>query len=119
MAETMAPLSLRVAEARLLNPLIRLLRLEAADGGVLPGWAPGSHIRVQVRLPDGSLDWRHYSLVDLAGAHTVLQRVVLLGEIALRLLEPAQNVAAQRMGEGLDDVIEVVRHVLAWLCISE
>ena len=67
MAETMAPLSLRVAEARLLNPLIRLFRLEAADGGVLPGWAPGSHIRVQVRLPDGRLDWRHYSLIDLAG----------------------------------------------------
>ncbi|MDQ8017973.1 MAG: 2Fe-2S iron-sulfur cluster-binding protein [Bordetella sp.] len=62
-----ATLPLRVAETRSLNPLIRLLRLEHAEGIALPGWAPGAHIQVQVRLPDGQADWRHYSLVDLEG----------------------------------------------------
>ena len=67
MSESIAPLSLRVVEARLLNPLIRLLRLQAPDGGTLPAWEPGAHIRVRVSLPDGSRDWRHYSLIDLEG----------------------------------------------------
>ena len=67
MSESSAPMSLRVAEARLLNPLIRTFRLEAADGGPLPGWEPGSHIQVRVRLPDGRQAWRHYSLIDLSG----------------------------------------------------
>lgn len=62
-----ATLPLRVTEARLLNPLIRLLRLEHAEGAALPGWTPGAHIQVQVRLPDGQADWRHYSLIDLEG----------------------------------------------------
>ena len=59
-------LSLRVAEARMLNPLIRLLRLEAADGGALPGFTAGSHLRVLATLPDGSTDWRHYSLIHFS-----------------------------------------------------
>ena len=63
-----ATLALRVAEARQLNPLVRLLRLCADDGGALPGFAAGAHIRVQVSLPDGSTDWRHYSLIDFGTA---------------------------------------------------
>ena len=59
-------LSLRVAEARALNPLIRLLRLVAEDGGALPGFTAGAHLRVQVTLPDGKTDWRHYSLIDFS-----------------------------------------------------
>ncbi|MEO6972118.1 MAG: PDR/VanB family oxidoreductase [Rhodoferax sp.] len=59
-------LTLRVVEARLLNPLIRLFRLRAQDGSALPGFSAGAHLRVQVQLPDGSQDWRHYSLVDLS-----------------------------------------------------
>ena len=61
-----ATLSLRVTEARDLNPLIRLLRLQADDGTVLPGYTAGAHVRVQVTLPDGQTDWRHYSLVNLS-----------------------------------------------------
>jgi len=57
-------LNLRVAEARELNPLIRLLRLRADDGSQLPGFTAGAHIRVQVSLPDGKTDWRHYSLIN-------------------------------------------------------
>lgn len=60
-------LPMRVAEAQTLNPLIRMLRLSAADGGPLPAWSPGAHIKVQVTLPDGSQDWRQYSLIDLEG----------------------------------------------------
>ena len=59
-------LRLRVAEARELNPLIRLLRLRADDGSVLPSYTAGAHIRVQVELAEGTQDWRHYSLVNFA-----------------------------------------------------
>lgn len=60
-------LQVRVMRARLLNPLIRELRLRADAGVALPGFGAGAHVRVQVRLADGSTDWRHYSLVDLSG----------------------------------------------------
>jgi ferredoxin len=63
-----ATLSLRVVEARELNPLIRMLRLRADDARALPGFAAGAHIRVQVSLPDGKTDWRHYSLINFATA---------------------------------------------------
>ena len=63
-----ALLSLRVAEARDLNALIRLLRLRADDGAALPSYTAGAHLRVQVTLPDGKADWRHYSLVNLTVA---------------------------------------------------
>jgi len=59
-------LTLRVAEARALNPLIRLLRLVAQDGSALPGFTAGAHLRVQVVLPDGEADWRHYSLIEFS-----------------------------------------------------
>lgn len=67
MTSTQAPRSLvlQVKETRLLNPLIRLLRLGAADGSVLPGYQAGAHIKVQVMLPDGRVDWRQYSLINL------------------------------------------------------
>jgi len=61
-----ATLQLRIAEVRDLNPLIKRFRLRAVDGGVLPGYGAGAHIRVQVVLPDGSKDWRHYSLINFA-----------------------------------------------------
>lgn len=62
------PLSLRVARATMLNPLIREFELTLPDGGTLPGFEGGAHVRVHVRLPDGSSDWRNYSLVELSGA---------------------------------------------------
>jgi len=63
---TPAILQLRVVEARELNPLIRLVRLRADDGAVLPGFTAGAHLRVRVELPDGSTDWRHYSLINFS-----------------------------------------------------
>ncbi|MDM0024308.1 PDR/VanB family oxidoreductase [Variovorax saccharolyticus] len=59
-------LQLRVAEARELNPLIKTFTLRREDGGVLPGFAAGAHIRVRVELADGSADWRHYSLINFS-----------------------------------------------------
>jgi vanillate O-demethylase ferredoxin subunit len=61
-----ATMQLRVTEARDLNPLIRMIRLQAQDGSALPGFRAGAHVRVQVELPDGSTDWRHYSLINLS-----------------------------------------------------
>lgn len=58
-------LDLLVVEARLLNPLVKLFRLRAPDGGVLPGYSAGAHLRVRVTLAGGAVDWRHYSLVNL------------------------------------------------------
>ncbi|MEO8653489.1 MAG: PDR/VanB family oxidoreductase [Ramlibacter sp.] len=60
------PLLLRVAEARELNGLIRLLRLRADDGSVLPGYTAGAHLRMRVELPEGKTDWRHYSLINFS-----------------------------------------------------
>lgn len=57
-------LSLVVKEAQMLSPLIRLIRFGAMDGSALPGWSPGAHIQVRVRLPNGEHDWRHYSLIN-------------------------------------------------------
>lgn len=57
-------LQLRVREAETLNPMIRMLTLEAADSAPLPGYSPGAHVRIKVQLPNGSRDWRHYSLID-------------------------------------------------------
>ena len=62
--DTPATLQLRVVEARSLNPLIRMLRLAGENGSPLPGFSAGAHIRVQVSLPDGQKDWRHYSLIN-------------------------------------------------------
>lgn len=57
-------LQLVVAETDALNPFIRRIVLRAQDGGPLPGFSPGAHIRVRVRLLADLSDWRHYSLVS-------------------------------------------------------
>ena len=65
MTTTPAILHLRVTEAVALNPLIRMFRLQAADGATLPGYTAGAHLRVRVDLAGGAQDWRHYSLINL------------------------------------------------------
>lgn len=67
MTEAKADGVLQVVEARMLNPITRLIRLRHPAGEPLPAWTPGAHIKVQVALPDGTSDWRHYSLIDLKG----------------------------------------------------
>ena len=69
----MSTLSLRVVRATALNALIREFELALPDGGVLPGFDAGAHLQVQVQLPDGRADWRHYSLVELTGSAAARQ----------------------------------------------
>lgn len=64
-------LQLKVQQAQMLNPLIRQLRLSAPDGGTLPGFSAGAHIKVRVQLPDGRSDERHYSLIALDARDSV------------------------------------------------
>ncbi len=44
-----------------LSPTVREIELEPEGGA--PSWTPGSHLQVRVRLQDGRIDTRHYSLV--------------------------------------------------------
>jgi vanillate O-demethylase ferredoxin subunit len=99
---TSTTLSMRVVQARTLNPLIREFRLRADSGDTLPGFSAGSHIRVQVTLPDGSRDWRHYSLIDFSGAPeaTAAPREYL---IAVRKEDPGRGGSRfmhERLAEG-------------------
>lgn len=57
----MDELELKVVEVIEEAPMVRSFRLEPVNGDGLPGYSPGSHIRVQ--LPNG--DDRPYSLVNL------------------------------------------------------
>ena len=58
-------MQLKVKAMERLHPMIASVVLVSPDGGALPAFEPGSHVRVQVTLADGSQDWRHYSLVNL------------------------------------------------------
>jgi len=48
--------------------------------------------------------------VELAGADADLERMRLGREMPLRLLQPVQHLTAQRVGEGLEDGVEVDGH---------
>ncbi len=56
-------LALTVTGIRQLTPRIRAYELRADDWGELPPAQPGAHIEVPVRLADGSVVTRQYSLV--------------------------------------------------------
>lgn len=57
---------LRLDAVAVIHPLIRQFTWVATEGR-LPAWSPGAHVQFQVKLPDGSADWRHYSLIDGCG----------------------------------------------------
>ncbi len=57
------PLKLVVTGMRQLTPRIRAYELRAPDGSDLPPVTAGAHVSVPVRLQDGSLVTRQYSLV--------------------------------------------------------
>jgi len=59
------PLRVVLQSVRELTATIKEFCFAAADGGLLPGFAPGAHIKVgigQGEIPD---DWRAYSLINL------------------------------------------------------
>jgi ferredoxin-NADP reductase len=55
-----------ITEIEELNPMIRRLALSPCDSHALHHFTAGAHIRVQVSLPTGEADWRHYSLINLS-----------------------------------------------------
>jgi ferredoxin-NADP reductase len=58
-------LKLRVASADAPTSLIKSFTLEAQDGALLPGYAPGAHIQVEIPAADGGVaQWRSYSLIN-------------------------------------------------------
>lgn len=57
-------LSLKVEKVQHEADNIKSFRLRAMDGGCLPPFEAGSHIQVQVQLPDHTRDLRHYSLLS-------------------------------------------------------
>ncbi|MGI9327352.1 MAG: pyridoxamine 5'-phosphate oxidase family protein [Pseudomonadales bacterium] len=58
------PLSLCVSGMRQLTPSVRGFELRHANGEALPEFAPGSHIVVPLRLGNGELTDRHYSIAS-------------------------------------------------------
>lgn len=62
----MAELTLVVTEVEPVAPQIRAFRLASANGGRLPPFSAGAHLRFQLPLESG-IATRHYSLVDRAG----------------------------------------------------
>lgn len=62
----MTELELSVDEVRQLTPQIKAFILRAADGGLLPGFTAGAHLRFRLPL-NGTEAIRHYSLVDPTG----------------------------------------------------
>ena len=67
---TACAMELKIVRAESLAPDIRRLLLARADGGDLPGFEAGAHLRLRVELPDGSSKLRDYSLVDLPNGRT-------------------------------------------------
>lgn len=57
-------LPLTISGIRQLTPRIRAYELRHADGGALPAYRAGAHLRVPIMLPDGSVTSRAYSLTD-------------------------------------------------------
>lgn len=79
-----------VAEVDELTPLIRRLVLRGAHGALLPAFAAGAHIRVEVALEAGRTEWRHYSLVRRPGENPS----PACYEIAVRLEEGGRGGSA-------------------------
>ena len=56
------PLALRISGVRELTPRVRAYELRPADGGELPAVHAGAHLDVPVRLANGVLSTRRYSI---------------------------------------------------------
>jgi ferredoxin-NADP reductase/predicted pyridoxine 5'-phosphate oxidase superfamily flavin-nucleotide-binding protein len=70
-------LALTITGVRQLNPRIRAYELRADDWGDLPPAEAGAHLEVPVRLADGSVVTRQYSLVTDPGRHDMYEIAVL------------------------------------------
>lgn len=71
------PLELVVSGLRQLTPRVRAYELRAPDWRELPAVAAGAHLVVPVRLPDGSMVKRQYSLANHPNRRDVYEIAVL------------------------------------------
>ncbi|MBI2379468.1 MAG: pyridoxamine 5'-phosphate oxidase family protein [Gammaproteobacteria bacterium] len=74
------PRSLVVRAVRQLTPRVRAIEFRAEDGGELPAFTAGAHIKLPVVLPDGRAGFRHYSLSSNPARRDVYEIAVLLDE---------------------------------------
>lgn len=74
------PLKLVVSGIRQLTPQVRAYELQAPDGRNLPEATAGAHLSVPVRLPDGSVVNRQYSLASHNDRHDRMEIAVLREE---------------------------------------
>ena len=58
------PLALVITGIRQLSPKVRAFELRDAEGRELPPVAAGAHLKVPVRLPNGEVTERHYSIAS-------------------------------------------------------
>ncbi len=58
------PLELVITGVRQLAPKVRAFELRDPNGGELPPVEPGAHLKVPVRLANGELSERHYSIAS-------------------------------------------------------
>lgn len=101
----MSTLSLRVTRIEMLNPLIRRLRLEPANGATLPGFEAGAHVRVRAGASAGTGgEWRHYSLIELS---TALDAGVAPGHYAVAVRLEAEGRGGSRFMHGLQEGDEI------------
>jgi len=73
-------LELSITGVRSLTPRIRAYELRSPDWSVLPAATPGAHLEVPVRLSNGSISRRQYSLTTTTGQSNVYEIAVLLDE---------------------------------------
>jgi ferredoxin-NADP reductase/predicted pyridoxine 5'-phosphate oxidase superfamily flavin-nucleotide-binding protein len=70
-------LSLVISGVRQLTPRVRAYELRALDGSDLPTVEAGSHLRVPVRLANGTLTERHYSICSNPARRDIYEIAVL------------------------------------------
>jgi len=62
--EALNELTLVVSAIEKKSEKIKLFRLTARDGGILPAFEPGAHLPIQAKLPKNKTAWRHYSIIS-------------------------------------------------------
>lgn len=72
-----APLQLKVELAQKETERIKSFRFRTVDGGQLPEFQPGAHLKIKVKLPDGSNAYRHYSLLGDPNDRSLYEIAVL------------------------------------------
>ncbi|MDS1139531.1 PDR/VanB family oxidoreductase [Pusillimonas sp. SM2304] len=99
----MAKLTLTVSDTRVETPMIRSITLTAADGGTLPPFAAGAHLKI--RIP-GQSEPRCYSLVCLDGDEAAFNTPSAY-RLGVRLEDPSTGGSQFMHGLQAGDTLEV------------